>query len=176
MSDEAALLVMRFAFPCAEISVQLGHVTPDEYARIEEALLAQEPLPRSEIERFWPALFRRLKEVAAAEGLDYWSIENLRRHYLLYHDRYIDDGDGLLGEMMPCEKELCRARVGTVLDVLDNGVLLVEHGGERTRVLGRYLPGVRIGDTVAVHRRFATDRLDEETAARYARRGRAARP
>ena len=28
--DEAALLVMRFAFPCAEISKQLGHISEEE--------------------------------------------------------------------------------------------------------------------------------------------------
>lgn len=155
---DAALLVMRFAFPCAEISVQLGHITRDEYDRIERALLAQEPLPRADIERFWPALFRRLKEVAAREGRDYWSIENIRRHYLVHHDAYIDAGDGLLGEMMACEKELCRARTGRVASIEDSGerVLVLEDG---TRILGRYLPGAKKGDTVAYHRGFATDVL-----------------
>ncbi len=170
MGDEAALLVMRFAFPCAEISKRLGHISAEEYARIEAALLAQEPLPRADIERYWPALFKRLKEVAEKEGLDYWDVENIRLHYLTYHDAYIDAGDGMLGLMSPTEKELCRARLGRVENVEAIGeerILILEEG---ERVLGRYLPGVEEGATIAYHRRFATDVLSTEQAAGFRRR------
>lgn len=164
--DEAALVVMRFAFPCADISLQLGHITAKEYERIEQALRAGRPLPREEIERYWPALFRRLKEVAAREGLDYWDLGNIRLHYLKHHDAYIDAGDGLLGEMMPVEKDLCRCRLGRV-EAVDGEVLTVKLPEGVATVSARYLPGVSRGDIVAVHRRFATDRLAEGTAAAY---------
>jgi hypothetical protein len=162
--DDAALLVMRFAFPCAEISKQLGHISEEEYDKIEAALLKQEALPRADIERFWPALFKRLKEVAAKEGLDYWDIDNIRIHYLKYHDEYIDNGDGMLGLMSPTEKQLCRARLGTVKQK-NNDILILENN---QRILGRYLPNCKAGDIVAYHRRFATDVLSPEQAATYA--------
>jgi hypothetical protein len=165
VTDEAALLVMRFAFPCAEISVQLGHIFPEEYATIEKALLEQKALPRAEIERYWPALFKRLKEVAEKEGLDYWDSKNIRLHYLKYHDGYIDMGDGLLGKMSPTEKELCRARLGKVVrrEKVGEELIFILENGER--ILGRYLPSVTEGTIIAYHRRFATDVLSEAAVA-----------
>jgi len=161
---------MRFAFPCADISCQLGHISAEEYRIIEQHLRKQNPLPRKDIERYWPALFRRLKEVAAKEGLDYWDIKNIRLHYLKYHDEYIDKGDGLLRLLSPTEKELCRAKLGTVKEILTSKkerIIILEDG---ERVLGRYLPSVKPGDLIAYHRRFATDVLSEEEAAELRRR------
>ncbi len=170
MRDPVGLVLMRYAFPCAEISVRLGHITQEEYDALEAALLAGESFPRTRLERFFPAAVRRMKEVAEREGiLDYWSLEALHAYFLGEHTRYIDAGDGMLGEMMACEKDLCRCRIGEVLQVVEGNEMVLRvrtNEGEET-VLGRYLPTAKKGDIVVSHRRFATEILDGETAARY---------
>ncbi len=169
MTTSPSLLVMQSAFPCADIALQLGNMTEKDYAMLEKALLARRPLPRATLERCFPALTRRLKEVAKKERLAYWSVENIRTHSFKHHDAYIDDGDGLLKEMMPCEKELCRCKLYEVVAVEERPeriyTVKTENGDER--VLGRYLPGATPGAIIAVHRRFATDALSPAQATQY---------
>jgi hypothetical protein len=177
MNDPVGLVFMRYAFPCAEIAEQLGNLSQEEVAAMEAALVEGESLPRTRLEKFFPAATRRLKEVAAKEGLkDYWTLEAIHLHYLKHHARYIDEGDGLLKEMMPCEKELCKCSVGRILRISRKGnsitnseepIFDVETKKGTIRVLGRYLSKAKEGDFVAVHRRFATEVLDLATAERF---------
>ncbi len=182
MHDPVGLLVMRYAFPCAEISVTLGHLTREEYEALEAAVTVGESFPRPRLEAFFPALVRRLKEVAKKEKIpDYWSEDAVHAYFLRHHDAYIDVGDGMLGRMSPTEKELCRCKVGEVIEIKNstnsnsktpNATILTlkttRNGKDSEElVLGTYLGEVEKGDIVVSHRKFATEQLSPETAARH---------
>ena len=167
MLEPVGLLVMRYAFPCAEISIQLRNVTRADYDRIEQALLKGQSLPRNELERYFPALIRRLKEVAEREGLPlYWTVDAVHAYFLKYHDEYIAKGDGMLGKMSPSEKELCRCRIGRVTDVKGE-IVRVETKQGAELVFSKYLPNIDKGDIIVSHRKFATERLFPGQAAMY---------
>jgi hypothetical protein len=174
MNDPVGLAFMRYAFPCAEIAEQLGNLTEEEVDALEAALIAGESLPQPRLEAFFPAATRRLKEVAQREALkEYWTFEAIHLHYLKHHARYIDEGDGLLKEMMPCEKEICKCQVGKIKKIVaaempgTERIFEVDTKNGPLRVLGRYLPGAKENDFIAVHRRFATEVLDPATAKRF---------
>ncbi|MBR9693157.1 hypothetical protein GOV07_04495 [Candidatus Woesearchaeota archaeon] len=165
---EVGLLVMRYAFPCAEISIRLENLSPRDYAELEEAIRNGKSLPRKHLEKLFPALTRRLKEVAEKENLPlYWTVDAVHAYFLKYHDEYIDKGDGMLGQMSPTEKELCRCRIGKVTEKRDQNVLVLETKDGEYLVLGRYVPEAEVGDIIASHRRFATERLSAEQAAMF---------
>ncbi len=165
---DPGLLVMRYAFPCAEISIQLGNITRKEYEEIEAALLAGRSLPQEKLEQFFPALTRRLKEVAERDGLsEYWSEDAIHTYFLKYHDEYIDKGDGMLGQMSPTEKELCRCTIGKVMEVKQEQIITLKTPNGNELVLGKYAGNIEEGDIVVSHRKFATEKLSAEQAATY---------
>ncbi len=171
MTDPVGLLVMRYAFPCAEIAKQQKRLTDAEYQDLENALLQGKGLPRNRLEPHFPALFRRLDEVAEKEELEAWSVDAVRTYFLEYHGAYIDKGDGLFSKMMPTAKELCRCRIGRVIKIehrRGSPIYAIQIPPDtEERVLGQYLPGVEVGDIIVTHRRFATEKLSPDEAAKY---------
>lgn len=145
---------LRYAFPCAHVLLQQGRITKEQYAGLESAFYENRILPRDMLEQLFPAAFRRIK--AMANGRDYWAVEIIREYFISYHNKCIDAGDGNYAAAPKEFREFCKVRLCTVL-AKEGETLLVDMGGVKKRVIGKILPGAKVGDKVYVHQAVAVE-------------------
>ena len=162
MTESAASYFLKYAYPCAYVLCDQGRLGQEDHERLQEAAKAGRDVPFEELERFFPAAFRRIKEVARARGLDPHSFEAIRAYFREEHNRYIDAGDGTYAEAPKEFCEFCKVKELTVLErrLIDGRLMLLVQRDPARWVQSPFMDDVAIGDRVTVHHALAVERLD----------------
>lgn len=147
---------LRYAFSCAQVLRDQGRMTEEEYARVEHAAMHGEHIPLPELERLFPAAFRRLKLIAKREGKDTYDEKVVKEYFPRDHNGFIDAGDGTYGRAPMWFCETCKVKRLPVLETkkVDGKLFLrVEEG----RWVQAPFFKAKKGETVVVHHNYAVE-------------------
>jgi hypothetical protein len=124
---------------------------------LQEAVRKETNVPFSELERLFPAAFRRIRTVAAERGKDPHSLEAIRHYFLEDHNAFIEEGDGMYAQMPPTFCEFCKVKTLFVLEKKTHEGKLFLQVEEGRWVQSPYFSDVAVGDRVRVHHAYAIE-------------------
>jgi len=150
---------LKYAFPCAFITLQRGAIDAKTYNRLERAAVKGESLPRPTLEKVFAAADRRMDILVKENGYEKWSMKLVRDYYWKWHDRFIKEGEGSYAFAPDILKELCRVLPGTVMKAAKDTAVVKLKGGKVRPVMTSLVGPVRKGDKVMVHYGYACEKL-----------------
>jgi hypothetical protein len=157
LSVEAYFL--KYAFPCAFITLQRGAIDAKTYDRLEKAAVRGESLTRKTLEKVFAAANRRMNILVKEHGYEKWSMQLVHDYYWKWHDRFIKDGEGSYEFAPKILKDLCRVRQGTVIRGGKQAAVVRFKGGKTRPVMTALTGPLKKGDKVTVHYGYACERL-----------------
>ena len=150
---------LKYAFPCAFITLQRGGIDRKTYDRLEKAAVKGDALPRKLLEKVFTAAFRRIGVLAREKKCEVWDLRLIKEYYWKRHNMLIRQGEGSYRFAPPALKKLCRILPATVESVRGKtAVVKFKNGGKRpvmTDLCGR----LKKGDRVMVHYGYAVEKL-----------------
>ncbi len=150
---------LKYAFPCAFITLQRGRISQAEFEMLERAAVNGEAVERGELERIFAPAIRRLKKLAEETGFEMWSRELVEEYYFKNHNQIIDEGEGDYGKAPKVLCELCKIFPAVVVSG-SAGAVVVELPGGKLRAVNTGLTGaLKKGDRVMVHYGYACEKL-----------------
>ncbi len=159
-SMPAELYFLKYAFPCAFITLQRGRISNSEFEKLEDAAVNGKVILREDLERIFAPAMRRLKKLSKETGLEFWSRELLEEYYFKNHNEIIEEGEGDYGKAPEILRELCKVFPATVESIReDTAVVVLPDGGKRavnTCLVGLVEPG----DKVMIHYGYAAEVLE----------------
>ncbi len=171
---------LKYAFPCAFITLQRGRITKAEFEMLEDAAVNGEAVARSDLDRIFAPAMRRLHKLAEETGFEMWSRELVEEYYFKNHNQIIDEGEGDYGKAPEVLCELCKIFPAVVVQSgvqkelhtseelrtfeaeTNNVGVVVELPGGKLRAVNTALTGaLKKGDRVMVHYGYACEKLTE---------------
>lgn len=153
---QAQILFLRYAFPCAGVTLARGKITQKEFDFLEKSALNQIPAAWDALERIFVPAWRRIREVAKKLGLDVYSETTIRAYYRDFHNGYIEEGDGSYKYAPDALKNLCRVEKARVEEV-HNNYYIVAIGKKKRAVSNELYLGAGKRDFIAAHYGYAVE-------------------
>lgn len=148
----------KYAFPCAQVKVKLGSLTPEEYEKLRIDFLQGDCPDKDSLEKLFPPAFRRIGKLAEKMGKEKWDEQVIKHYWKQNHNEVIDEGEGMYGIASESFKDLCKIHVAKVEEIEGN-YLIVNYNGKK-RVVSSYLvPDVKIKDKVTIHFAHAIEKV-----------------
>ncbi|MFH1399167.1 MAG: hypothetical protein ABIG95_03575 [Candidatus Woesearchaeota archaeon] len=151
-------LFFRYAFPCAQVLLDLKRIDQACYDELKRMFYASETPNREVLQSVFTNGFRRLKSVAAKMNKEPWDVEVIRKYFGEEHNVFIDAGEGEYAKFGEDFKCLCKVYYAEIVDKKGN-VLTVKYDNTVRKVLGDVVPNAKKGDKVTVHLGFAIEVL-----------------
>jgi len=150
---------LKYAFPCAFISLQRGRIDQSEYEMLEDAAINNRVIPKEQLEEVFVPAIRRMKRLADKMDLDVWSRVLLEEYYIKQHNQIIDEGIEDYAHAPEVLRELCKVRMAEIIEVKgDLAVAKLENGKDRA-VQSDLVGMLKVGDKVMVHYGYVVEKL-----------------
>jgi hypothetical protein len=150
---------LMYAYPCSFVLVEQGRISEQKRKELEKNLLENRPIDRDELEKIFPAAFKRIKQLANEMKKDAWDLDVIKEYFFgEKHNDFIDKSDGMYAIFGPTFKELCKIHKAEVIARKDN-VLLVKYGSVERNVFATLVPDAKKRDKVTVHLAFAIEKI-----------------
>jgi len=162
MSETPEEVFWKYARPCIDDLKRLDAIDSGVYDSLMVFFRSGTVPGRDLLESAFPNAIKRL--VRFFEDENYWTVDNIRRYFLVYHNEVIDNKEDFYADKYSDQKirDLCKVCVGIVLEKkgpVDNVIYLVDFGDKKEPVAGKYFLDANVGDKVSVHWRFAIEKL-----------------
>ena len=155
-SKQAQILFLRYAFPCAGVTLARGKITQKEFDFLERVALNQIPVSWNILERIFVPAWRRIREVAKKLGSDPYSETTIRAYYRDFHNGYIEAGDGSYRDAPSALKNLCRVEKAEIEEAHKDYYIVAI--GEKNRAVSSALCACQARqDFIAVHYGYAVE-------------------
>jgi len=154
----ARILFLKYAFPCAGVTLARGKITQKEYSGLEKAARTSAPVEWKTLERIFAPAWRRIRESARELNADPRDLQTIREYYLKFHNQYIAAKDGSYAHAPEILCRLCRVEKGKIVSMGDDFFIVKIRS--ITRPVSRMLcKDASIGDTVSVHYGYAVEKV-----------------
>jgi hypothetical protein len=151
---------LKYAYPCSFVLVEQARISEQKRKELEKKLLNDEKIDRDELEKIFPAAFKRIKELALVMKKDAWDISVIREYFFgEKHNDFIDKRDGMYAFFGPTFREICKVHKATVIARKGN-VLTVKYGSVKRNVFATLVPDAKKDDKVTVHLAFAIEKIN----------------
>ena len=150
---------LKYAFPCAFITLQRGGIDQKTYDRLERAAVKGEVLPRDLLEKVFVAAFRRMEKLAKEKKCGVWNMDLIREYYWVAHNKLIRQGEGSYRFAPPALKKLCGILPASVEKVIGKTAVVKFKNGGRRPVMTDLCGRLKKGDRVIVHYGYAVEKL-----------------
>lgn len=151
-------LFLKYAFPCAGITLARGVINQEEYDALERAVLNDRAVPWKTLRKTFIAAFRRLKNTMQKLGRASYDVKTIRQFFLKYHNNYIDMNDGSYAYAPDSLKHLCRIEQAIITKVgTDHYIVKIN---KKNRPISKLIcANAKAGDIVSVHYGYAVEKL-----------------
>ncbi len=153
------LYFLKYAFPCAFITLQRGRISSAEFKRLEDAAVNNKIVLRQDLERIFAPAMRRLKKLSNETGLKMWSRDLLEEYYFNNHNVIIEEGEGDYGKAPEILRELCKIFPAIVESVQKETAVAVLPNGRKRAVNTCLVGPVKLGDKVMIHYGYVAEVL-----------------
>lgn len=150
---------LKYAFPCAFITLQRGGIDAKTYDRLEKAAVAGRALPRELLESVFKAAFRRMGVLAREKKCGVWDLDLIREYYWKRHNILIRQGEGNYRYAPPALKKLCRIESAIVEKISGKTAVVKFRNGGKRPVMTDLCGVLKKGDRVMVHYGYAVEKL-----------------
>jgi len=151
---------LKYAYPCSFVLVEQARISEQKRKELEKKLLENKPIDRDELEKIFPAAFKRIRQLAGEMKKDAWGLAVIREYFFgEKHNDFIDKSDGMYAVFGPTFKELCKVHKAEIIAKKDN-VLAVKYGSVERNVFATLVPDAKKGDKVTVHLAFAIEKIN----------------
>jgi len=141
----------RYAFPCAEVLLQIKRITPQRFKDIKFAAENGVVPSREVLEDTFKTAIDNMKKIAAEEGKDHWDISVVKKYFDEgEHNRFIDCGGGFFGHAPPTIKDLCRITTAVVEDIKGE-IVKVKYDSKERMCVNLYNLKLKKGEKVKIH-------------------------
>jgi hypothetical protein len=151
---------LKYAFPCAFITLQRGRLTQVEFDELENAAINNLIIERSRLEKIFVPAFRRMKKLAKKTGLDVWSKDLMKEYYHNRHNEIIEAKEESYKYAPLVLRELCKVMPALVVSEKD-GSYVVQLENNKRRPVMSLCGKLNKGDRVMVHYGYAVSFLDQ---------------
>jgi len=124
--ESAELVFLKYSFPCAQVLLDKGQISKEEYEKLKSAAISGSGVERETLERVFTAAIRRLKKVF---GKNYWTPESVREYFISHHNHFIDEGEGEYAKAPEYFKRMCKVHKAKVISRQGNAIT-VEFDGQ----------------------------------------------
>ena len=146
----------KYAFPCAQVKVKLGSLTPEKYDELEREFLKNDFPDKEDLEKSFGVAFKRIGALAEKMGKEMWDPKVIEKYWTENHNEIIDGGDGMYGIASEDFKDLCKIHEAEVIKIGGDKLTVVY--GNKQRIVSNFLvPEVGVGDKVRIHFAFAIE-------------------
>jgi len=150
---------LKYAYPCSFVLVEQNRISEQKRKELEKKLLENKLIDRNELEKIFPAAFKRIKQLAKEMKKDAWDLAVIKEYFFgEKHNDFIDKSDGMYAAFGQTFKELCKIHKAEVIAKKDN-VLAVKYGPVERNVLATLVPDAKKGDRVTIHLAFAIEKI-----------------
>ena len=161
MIETPETVFFKYAYPCSDELLRLKTISPAQKDLLDYFFDQKKAPKRDLLEVCFPKAIERLKRFA--DGDDYWTVENIRSYFLVYHNKVIDNREGSYATCSRQIRDLCKVRCGEIhgIENINGNIVYVVRYNQfkETRVSGRYLPDAKVNDRISVHWRLAIEKL-----------------
>ena len=163
----------KYAFPCSQVLLQQGKITKEEYEDLKKKFLDCGAPEREILERVFSAAFVRIKKLASEQNKDYWDFEVINEYWENYHNKIIDEGEGIYGKAPESFKDLCKIHEAEVVERKGN-MLIVRYSGDGSRdedrsrdetervIFDTLVKDAKVGDKVKIHYGYGVEMVGLE--------------
>lgn len=149
----------RYAWPCAEVLLQLKRISQERFDEIKAAAEKGITPSREMLEDTYQVAFKNIKEIAEEEGKDYWDISVIKRYFEgEQHNKFINSGHGTFGKAPEAMKDICRIINGTIMEVKDD-IIKVSYKNNVRMCRNIYKLKLKKGDNVRIHYGYIVDKI-----------------
>jgi len=148
----------RYAFPCAHIILQRGGLTQEEYDKLEQRFLNNNPPARQELERIFTNAFKFVDKLAKELNKSRWDEEIIYKYWKSYHNEVIDKSIGNFKTAPEAFKNLCKVHLAEVIDSKEQ-ILIVRYENKTRAIHNVFFPEIKFGDKVKVHYAYAVEKV-----------------
>jgi hydrogenase maturation factor len=158
-NEEARLLFLKYASPCAETLVKRGTVTKKQMNDMLVDVSYRRESSKDAAKKFKTAIFI-CKKIAKKLNKKIIDVEVIRRYFLLEHDKIVDGRYKMFKDFDP---QKCRTYSGKIIST-KNGFAIVNTiiGNKKYRT--DFVPQLKVGNYVIVHRNFIIERINKNLA------------
>jgi hypothetical protein len=156
---ESEKYFFKYAFPCAQIKVRLGSLTPEKYEKLKEIFLENKCPDKETLEKLFPPAFRRIRKLAEKMEKDIWDFSVIQEYWKKNHSEVIDEGEGMYGIASESFKNLCKVHEAEVIEKKDDD-LTVKYEDRKRVVSGFLVPDAKVGDKVRIHFSYAIEKVE----------------
>ena len=155
----------KYAFPCAQVKLKLGSITPEKYEKLKQIFLENSSPNKQELENAFPPAFKRIKKLTEKKHKKIWDSEVIREYWIKNHNEVINQGDGMYGIASEQFKDLCKIHVAEVIEISPSTkelrVIYNNNQEKKSRIVSSFLvPNINVGDKVRIHFAFAVEKVD----------------
>ena len=152
---------LKYAHPCAFIIMQRGEITAERLQELEEIAAHEKDISRAELEKIFHRAFYFIDKLAEIKGKDRWDAEIVKEYFYSYHNKVIDNKEGIYENAPPSLRELSRVYTANVIQK-EVEALIVEYidkdnKKKKRSVLNRFTPQAKPGDKVRIHYGYAVE-------------------
>jgi hypothetical protein len=161
--DSPEAVFFRYAAPCGEEMCHLGLISKGLSSQIFDYLNKRKIPSRDFLESVYVNAIRRIDEVAKKLERGRWDSFVIRTYFIKFHNIIIDSLDGNYKIMKPSHRELCKVKVGKVINKYKTNTLLTYdvqyEDGAKQRIIGENYPIAEVGDKISTHWNFAVEKI-----------------
>ncbi len=138
---------LRYAFPCAQVLLDLKRITQADYDKLKNAVLNNEVLSRVYLEKIFVKAVTGMRTVSE----DIWDVNVIKEYFHNKHDEMISK------DLPPTIQKLCKVKEG-ILVAKNEPAFIAKLGSEKRNVFALY-EKPKIGDRVIIHYWYAVERI-----------------
>jgi hypothetical protein len=149
-------LFLKYAIPCAETLVKRGQINQERLNELIEKIVKNKKIFDEDVDMFKVA--KAHSTILAKElGKDEIDEEVIEKYFLEKHDEVVDERFEQMNDFDP---DKCRIKNGKVLSI-GNGEALVETTKNKSSYRIDFVPDIKRGDFVIVHRDFIVRKISK---------------
>ena len=151
---------LRYAYPCAFIIMQRGEITSEKLQKLEETAVYNKDISKTELEKVFHNAFHFIDQLAKLKGKERWDAEIIKEYFHSYHNKVIDNREGIYKNAPPILRELSKVYIADIIKK-EKDAFLIEYNDNNKRkkrsVLNRFTPEAKVGDKVRIHYGYAVE-------------------
>jgi hypothetical protein len=152
---------LKYAFPCANVLVDMGEISQEQFERVEQACKNNEQVSKKELEELFKAAFRRIKQIAKEMEIeDYWDKKVIEEYWHRNHNVIIDEEDGNYKNFPQSFCDFCKVHIAKVEQIISPELALIGYGNTKRPIFTLFVPDLKVGDKIRIHHAYAVEKAD----------------
>jgi len=160
-NKESRLLFFKYAIPCAETLAKRGFITQRYRKKLMKNVIFNKKIPK-DTEKIFKIANIMCEKIAKKLGKKFIDKDVIRKYFLFEHDKIVDKRYKMFKDFDSLQ---CRLYSGKVINLKNRKIIVHTIIGNK-KYKNIFIPNLKIGNFVVVHRDFIIEKINENLAKR----------